>query len=54
MTDPESSFRATPNAIHKLQQVLTRIAENDGNIVAKGIWHEEDMERCAHFNVASL
>lgn len=52
MMDAECSFRATPSAIYKLQQVLQRIVENDGNMVAKEIWREGDIEKCAHFNNA--
>lgn len=45
MIEAEKPFRATPNAVHKLQQVLRTIAEDDGNMVAKEIWHEEDIQR---------
>lgn len=39
-------FRTSPNAIHKLQNILQRMAESDGNVlVAEGIWQEEDVER---------
>lgn len=52
--DAETSFRATPNAVHKLQQVLQRIAGNDGNMMAKEIWHEEDFERYALSGINSM
>lgn len=54
MIDEESSFRASTSAVQKLRQILRRIAENDGNMVAKEIWREDDIERCAHFNNASI
>lgn len=53
MIDEESSFRASTSAVQKLRQILRRIAENDGNMVAKEIWREEDIERCVHLNIAS-
>lgn len=47
MVTAERSYHTTLNSVHKLQQVLQRIAENDGNMIAKEIWREEDIERCA-------
>lgn len=51
MVTAERSYHTTLNSVHKLQQVLQRIAENDGNMIAKEIWREEDIERCALFRL---
>lgn len=45
MVNAESSYRASPNFVYKLQKMVQRMAENDGNMVAEDIWHEEDFER---------
>lgn len=45
MVNAESSYRASPNIVYKLQKMVQSMAENDGNMVAEEIWHEEDIER---------
>lgn len=54
MIDAESSFRASTGVVDKLQQILQRIAANDGNMVAKEIWREEDIKRCVYLNIRSI
>lgn len=48
------SFRSTRNAVHKLQRTLLTIAENDGMIITKEIWHDEYAERCSISSTLSL
>lgn len=45
MATTSKPFRTSPNAIHKLQNILQRMAESNGNVVAERIWREEDVER---------
>lgn len=51
MVTAKRPYRTTLNTVHKLQKILQRIAESDGNMIAKEIWREEDIERCALFRL---
>lgn len=51
MARPQSSFRATPNAVHRLQKTLQKLALNDGDIEAEEVWHEEDTDRYVHLRM---
>lgn len=51
MACPQSSFRATPNAVHRLRKTLQKLALNDGDIEAEEVWHEEDLERYVHLRM---
>lgn len=48
MDDEEASFHATPETFHKLQLILPKVLQNDGELIPQEIWHGEDIERCAY------
>lgn len=54
MVIADSSHRASPNIVHKLHRIMQRMAENDGSMIAKEIWHEEDIERYVPSSIASM
>lgn len=54
MVTAERPYRTTLNTVHKLQKIMQRIAESDGNMIAKEIWHEEDIERYALSGIDSM
>lgn len=51
MARPKSAFRATPNAVHRLQKTLQKLALNDGDMEAEEVWHEEDTDRYVHLRM---
>lgn len=54
MVTAKRPYRTTLNTVHKLQKIMQRIAESDGNMIAKEIWHEEDIERYALSGIDSM
>lgn len=54
MDDEEASFHATPETFHKLQLILPKVLQNDGELIPQEIWHGEDIERCRTFAIYLL
>lgn len=48
MDNSEDAFDASPDAIHKLQLILSNVEDNDGKMAPGEMWRAEDAERCAY------
>lgn len=48
MDNAEDAFDASPDAINKLQLILSNVEVNDGKMVPGEMWRDEDTERCAY------
>lgn len=46
MSATEDSFHATPDAVHKLQLLISKVVKNGGSIVHDELWREEDSKQC--------
>lgn len=54
MDNAEDSCKASPDAVRRLQLMLTKVLENDGKMLPGQMWHGDDDERCAkHQSLAS-